>query len=59
MNEMAITIFSGSMAAHYPENVQDAVLFIFNFIEYSVVVFFIFVMSYYLKGALQPGTRGV
>lgn len=58
INQTAIMLFSGSTSKYYPENVQSNTLWILTFIEYSIVVFFIFISGYYVKGYLQPWTRG-
>ena len=60
INDLAISTFSAEGAsAKYPENVQQNTIFILQFIEYSVLVFALFVFGLYLKGYLQPWTRGL
>jgi hypothetical protein len=56
LNLLAIDLFSGSTASYYPENVQNNVVFVFQFISYSTIVFVLFVIGNFLKKYLQPWT---
>lgn len=57
LNQQAISLYAGSMSKYYPETIQTSTVFIFQIVEYSIVVFFLFVVGYYVKGYIQPWTR--
>gem|GEM_PF-5428102 len=58
LNVQAAGLYSGPLSHYYPDNVRQNTVWIFQFIWFSIVLFFIFVVGYYLKGYLQPWMRG-